>query len=281
MLNLKELYKFYKKLISENYSQSDIDLVCEMIAEKEGLLLETSTSATGGPSGSLGAGMVGYGSQGTSLGVGPVPSSNPLRTSGGLNGNWVDGKKGSDISVPYNPGGSDRMFQKVPSPMGKNHGAKTGKKSRVKPLDLKALKNIFAKKQQDKTMGQSEKPKKVMNFDDFAKGELNTVTKLKEGKAYKATKSPTDKKVGKEGLNLTNRKETFRSKVQNLLNSHKGLEVKRVGDDFEVSKDGDTILQVMFRQEYIGLKKTGAKFTDEFKYDELGKIKSKIGEIVK
>ena len=49
----------------------------------------------------------------------------------------------------------------------------------------------------------------------------------------------------------------------------------------KVRSTGDTILQVMFRQDYIGLKKTGAKFTDEFKYDELGKIKSKIGEIVK
>jgi hypothetical protein len=36
-----------------------------------------------------------------------------------------------DISVPYNPGGADRMIQKIPV-MGYNHGARTGKKERKK-----------------------------------------------------------------------------------------------------------------------------------------------------
>ena len=37
----------------------------------------------------------------------------------------------------------------------------------------------------------------------------------------------------------------------------------------------------MLRDDYIGVKKKGAKFTDEFDYTELGKIKSKINDIVK
>jgi hypothetical protein len=49
-----------------------------------------------------------------------------------------------DISVPYNPGGADRMIQKIPV-MGYNHGARTGKKSREK-VDMKALRLALAGK---------------------------------------------------------------------------------------------------------------------------------------
>jgi hypothetical protein len=37
----------------------------------------------------------------------------------------------------------------------------------------------------------------------------------------------------------------------------------------------------MFRDEYVGIKKQGVKFTDEFGYNELGKIKSKLSDIIK
>ena len=39
----------------------------------------------------------------------------------------------------------------------------------------------------------------------------------------------------------------------------------------------------MFRDDYVGVKKQGVKFTDEFEYTEsgMGKIKSKLTEIIK
>ena len=134
-LTLEQLYKFYDKIIEEKYPSKDIEMVREMI---ESRILEEDTSATGGPAGSVGASSVGYGGGGvanvTTAGMGAVVSSQPSAFPGALNGtNWINGggQSGSgDISVPYNPSGANRMFQKVA--MGKNHGAKTGKKSREK-----------------------------------------------------------------------------------------------------------------------------------------------------
>jgi hypothetical protein len=272
-------------MIKENYSPIDIEVINSLIVEKESEILEF-TSATGGPSGSIGSSNIGYGSTGVGMrtSVGPVPSQQPGFPGEARGTSWMDSNDGDgDIKIPYNPSGKNRTFQKIASPMGKGHGARTGKKSRVKPLDMKALKNMFANKQKgnNNTMGQSKKPKKVMNFDDFAKGEMTKITKVKEGKAYNSTKSPKDKTIGKEGVNLTHKKDAFRTEIQNLLKSHKSVDFKRIGNDFEVTKDGDMILQIMFRDTYLGVKKTGSKFTDEFKYTELGKIKSKINDAIK
>ena len=94
---------------------------------------------------------------------------------------WASGGGGEpgQISVPYNPSGSNRVFQKVAAPeMGKNHGAHTGKKSREKKLDMKTLKSMFARKQ-DYTAGEGEvkRPSKVMSFDNFAKDDISAVKK--------------------------------------------------------------------------------------------------------
>jgi len=283
-LSLEQLYDFHEKMILEKYSESDIEIVNQLIVEKESEILEF-TSATGGPSGAIGSSNVGYGSTGIGMrtSVGPVPDQRP-GFPGAIGGtDWMSSTSDDgNINVPYNPSGKNRMFQKMKSPMGKGHGARTGKKSRVKPLDLKSLKDIFAKNKKGKTdtMGQSEKPKKVMNFNDFAKGEINTITKVKEGQAYKSSKGPKDKTVGKDGLKLTDKKEAFRTQVENLLKSHKGLSIDRIGNDFEVSKD-DITIQIMFRDSYVGIKKSGVKFADEFNYTELGKIKSKLNDILK
>lgn len=278
-LSLKKLYKLYHKAILENSSQSELDVLLELINQKE---LNETTSATGGPSGSVGSSSVGFGSIGTSLksNVGPVPPAQPSRATGNLKGiNWMNGgDSGSDdIEVPYNPSGPNRVFQKIPAPMGKGHGARTGKKSRVKGLDLKALSNILKNKNKDTDM----KPRqgKVMNFDDFQKGEVNQITKVKEGKAYKSSKP--DKKVGKEGLRLTDKKENFRTEVKNLIKSHDEFSIKQVGNDLSINKDGEHILQVMFRDEYVGVQKVGNKFPKEFEYNELGKIKAEINSILK
>jgi hypothetical protein len=132
----------------------------------ENLYLNEDTSATGGPS-------VG--------GMGDVVNAQPSGLAGQTIGpSWAShgGTVGSgDVSVPYNPSGSNRVFQKIPVPaMGQDHGARTGKKSRVKKLDLKALKDVFAKKQ-DYTAGQgnADRATKVMNFEDFAKSDVNKV----------------------------------------------------------------------------------------------------------
>jgi hypothetical protein len=95
---------------------------------------------------------------------------------------WASGgseEESGQISVPYNPSGSNRVFQKIAAPeMGKNHGAHTGKKSREKKLDMKTLKSMFARRQ-DYTAGEGEveRPSKVMSFDNFAKDDMNTVKK--------------------------------------------------------------------------------------------------------
>jgi len=123
------------------------------------------TSATGGPA-------VG--------GMGAVVSANPSSLAGSTIGtSWSSGggTTGSgDVGVPYNAGGP--AMQKVPVPMGKGHGALTGKKSRVKKLDMKALKDIFSKRQ-DYTSGEgnADRPSKVMSFDAFQKDDVNVVKK--------------------------------------------------------------------------------------------------------
>jgi len=131
--------------------------------------LNEDTSATGGPA--------------VSGGMGAVVSAQPSGLAGQTIGqNWASngGVDGSgDIGVPYNPSGSNRVFQKLP--MGKGHGAMTGKKSREKKLDLKALRMAFDKKRKSEDDTSVDKPKKVMNFDDFAvRKDITSVKRLSE-----------------------------------------------------------------------------------------------------
>jgi hypothetical protein len=166
--SLIERWGIKRRLISENYGDKELlNLVIETIKIKEQSLLE-DTSATGGPS-------VG--------GMGAVVSAQPSGLAGTTIGpGWASGggTTGSgDISVPYNPSGANRVFQKLPAPMGKNHGPRTGKKSRQKRLDLKALKDVFSKRQ-DFTSGEGEskpKEKRVMDFNDFFRNDFTTIKK--------------------------------------------------------------------------------------------------------
>lgn len=167
-LNLIELYKLKKKMIKENLTNDVVfSEIIEAISEKERLILE-DTSATGGPA--------------VSGGMGAVVSAQPSGLAGTTIGtNWASGggTTGSgDVSVPYNPSGTNRVFQKIPGPMGKDHGPRTGKKSRVKKLDLKALRDVFAKRQ-DFTDGQgkSSGERKVLDFNDFLKNDFTTIKK--------------------------------------------------------------------------------------------------------
>ncbi len=140
------------------------------IKEKEQMILE-DTSATGGA---------------PSCGMGAVVAAQPSGLAGATIGtNWssTGGTTGSgDVSFPYNPGMTsispatpqvNRMVQKAP--MSKNHGSRTGKKSREKKLDMKSLKSVFAKKQ-DYTNDGDKKPK-VMNFNSFIKNDITDVKK--------------------------------------------------------------------------------------------------------
>ena len=121
------------------------------------------TSATGGLS--------------VSGGVSGQPSGLAGQT---LSTNWASGtgkEGGGYLNVPYNPGGANRMQQKIPV-MGLNHGPRTGKKSREKRLDLKALRASFKKRKEDSTTNPPiPGEKKVMSFDDFEKSDINTIKK--------------------------------------------------------------------------------------------------------
>lgn len=161
--NILELYSLRSRMIKDN-DYSLITEINEAIKNKEAEILE-DTSATGG---------VAVG------GMGAVVSAQPSGLAGQTIGpNWASGggTTGSgDISVPYNPSGANRAFQKLESPMGKNHGSRTGKKSRTKKLDLKALRTMMSKSK-DFEPSNSEKGKKVMNYNDFLKNDFTTIKK--------------------------------------------------------------------------------------------------------
>lgn len=147
----------------EMFSDPVYKRICEKISDR----LNEDTSATGG----LATG-----------GMGAVVNAQPSGLAGQTIGtSWASGggQAGSgDISVPYNPGGSNRMQQKIPV-MGKSHGGRTGKKSRKKRLDMKALKDVFARRQ-DYTSGEGERKerkRKVMDFNDFLKNDFTTIKK--------------------------------------------------------------------------------------------------------
>jgi hypothetical protein len=158
-LRLRELQKLYENLSSQIEGlDSELDSLKELI---DGKLEENISEDL---------------SDATSSGMGGVYSSQPSSIPGALNGaNWINGggESGSgDISVPYNPSGSNRIFHKIKSTMGKNHGSSTGKKSRSKKIDLKKLMSI--KKSKDVSGS-----KRVMSFDDFkSKSLINDVTKV-------------------------------------------------------------------------------------------------------
>jgi len=275
-ISLHELYILLEKMEKSDYQLSDIEVVKYLISKKESILEDTS--ATGGPAGSVGAASVGFGGGGVSLanattaGMGPVQSSQPSSIPGALNGaNWINGggKEGSgDIAVPYNPSGANRMFQKMPIPSGMRKKKESDpnvitKKSRNKPIDMKALKDMLASK---KSSG------KIMNFNDFEKKDITTkVTKVKEGRAYDVAKKGT-----KETHDI--------SKFQDMIEAHiksLGAKVKKVGNDFEIHSKDEHVGQVMFRKDYIGFQKTGNKFPQEFEYTQLKKVKDKITELLK
>ena len=162
-LNLIELYKIKSRMLKEDIDDSDfIQSVLEAIEYKENIILE-DTSATGGPA--------------VSGGVGAVVSAQPSGLAGATIGqDWASGggTVGSgDIGVPYNPSGSNRTFQTIPGKRkSREHRSTKSRKTRPK-IDLKALKADFDRKKAEEEGG--EKPKKVVNFNDFLKNDFTTI----------------------------------------------------------------------------------------------------------
>lgn len=104
--------------------------------------------------------------------------------------------------------------------------------------------------------------KNILSFDLF------------EGKAFKASKNPYGKTTKED------KKDQLRKAVEDHIKD-KGGKTKKVGDDFEVHCDGEHVAQVMFRNDKITVKKQGNKFGKDFDYNQLGKIKAEITDIVK
>jgi len=77
------------------------------------------------------------------------------------------------------------------------------------------------------------------------------------------------------------KKDSFRKKLKDIIESNKDCKTKQVGDDLEIHCCDEHVGQVMFRADYVGVKKVGNKFPKEFGYEELGKIKSEISSIIK
>jgi hypothetical protein len=165
-LNLIELYKIKKRIINECLQDSEMmNIVLEAIDYNESLILETS--ATGGPV--------------VSGGSGAIVSAQPSGLAGATIGqDWASGggTVGSgDVSIPYNPSGSNRVFQTVAGKRKtREHGSNKTRKTRNK-LDLKKLKADFDKRNDLDSENSPKKLKKVINFNDFLKNDFTTIKK--------------------------------------------------------------------------------------------------------
>lgn len=184
-LSIEELVELRTQMVLEKKSTTQINRVIDEKEREYVKLLLEDTSATGGPAGAVSGGEVSSGGvafgNAAIAGMGNVVAAQPSSLPGAtIDSAWSDhgGTVGSgDVSFPF-PAGGKNVYQKIAGGMGKDHGPRTGKKSRNKKLSLKQLKDVLGNRQ-DYTVG-SEKPKKVMNFDDFQKKDLSKVKRLKE-----------------------------------------------------------------------------------------------------
>ncbi len=88
----------------------------------------------------------------------------------------ASGGAGSGVTLTNTIGGA----KKTPLEMGKNHGARTGKKTREKRVDIKAMKSALRDRKNAKPTG------KIMSFDNFGKTvadkvvHVNDLSKVRE-----------------------------------------------------------------------------------------------------
>lgn len=105
----------------------------------------------------------------------------------------------------------------------------------------------------------------IKNFIDYNTNEGKT---FKSSKAYNKRDYEPDKR------------DEFRGMIKDHIKSHSCI-TKRIGNDLEIYLLGKHICQVMFRKDYMSVKKVGEKFDKIFKYNELGKIKTEITKIIR
>ena len=87
----------------------------------------------------------------------------------------------------------------------------------------------------------------------------------------------TDKGVKEKDADV--KIEKFQDTIKNFIKSQ-DCKVKQVGNDFEIHCDGKHVGQVMFRKDGITVKKQGSKFAKEFDFNELGKVKTEIKNLI-
>jgi hypothetical protein len=178
-MSLEQLFELRSQYYLEGITDENLD---ELIFLKERNYIDSIYED--GPGGAAAAANIGIGGGGVALanasigGMGSVVSSQPSSFAGATtepNFSAGGGKVGSgDVSVPYNPGGKKKVFQKLAAPMSDRRGTSKRRKNKI----LKNLKNIFANKQ-DFTADQSKvKKSNIMDFDKFSKDQFSKVTKL-------------------------------------------------------------------------------------------------------
>jgi hypothetical protein len=157
--------------------------------------------------------------------------------------------------------------------------------SEVKKKLVKGIEESFAKATDEKKKEDLEwLLKKISEYKiskSIGKYKLETlddliVESLNEGVAEKSVRNKDKHKEVK-----ADKKDSFRKKIKDIIESNKDCKTKQVGDDLEVHCCDDHIAQVMFRADYVGIKKVDNKFPKEFGYEELGKIKAEISSIIK
>lgn len=183
-MNDHQLYLEKLFELRQNYHNQglNVDDITELIIEKEKeyvsyILEDGPGGAAAAASSGIGGGGVAY-ANATIGGMGAVTPSQPSSFAGATTEPAFSAGGGTvgsgDVSVPYNPGGKKKVFQKLPASMSDRKGSNNRRKNKI----IQGLKNIFANKQ-DFTSGEGEvKKSKVMNFDNFSKQQFNKVTKV-------------------------------------------------------------------------------------------------------
>jgi len=100
---------------------------------------------------------------------------------------------------------------------------------------------------------------------------------LFEGKTEKAAKTGNKNTETKEDKTLSMRK-----KVTDEIKSLEDVKTKEDGkSDLSVYFKDEHVAQVMFRKDYIGVKKVGERDVSEFGYDKTGSVRGLVREIIK
>jgi hypothetical protein len=109
------------------------------------------------------------------------PSAAPGLAGQTIGVNWSSSKSSTPdkLAIPYNPGGSNRVFQEIPIGVRKSRLHRSTRDKKRRP----GVKDILFRKKQDFTnkQGGVEKPVKVMSFQNFYKDD--TITFKKESLA--------------------------------------------------------------------------------------------------